>query len=84
MLLALIVKKFEYEVLDFENCMLRSSTNKEKRASISSPLTSKPVIVATSRSVRLTKAKRKMKPLIEVTQNPKKPNMRVVLMGISC
>ena len=84
LLLALIAKKVKYKALDFENCMLSSSTDKEKRASISSPSNGKLVITTTSKCIGLMEAKGKMKPLMKVAQNPKKQKMWVVLKRISC
>ena len=81
--MALTTKKAKYEAPDLENYMLESLTNKEKEVSISSPSISKLVIATISRSVGLIVVKGKMKPLIKVVQDPK-PNIRVVLTGISC
>ena len=84
LLLAFVVKKAEYDAPDLENCMPKSLIDKEKRVGISLPLNDKLTIAIISRSVGLIVAIKKMKPWMEVALNPKKLNIRVVLIRISC
>ena len=53
LLLALVARKAEYDALDLKNWMLKSTTNKEKRASNSLPSIGNSVIVMTSKRVGL-------------------------------
>ena len=82
--LVLIIRKFEYEALDFEKCIPKSSTNKGKRVGNSSPSTSHLIIAITSKSVGLIKVKRNTKPFMDVAQKPRKLNIKIVFTGISC
>ena len=84
LLLALAIKKVEYDALDLENYMPNSLTNKEKRARSSSPSVSNLMIVLTSRNVGLMLAKGKIKPCMKVAQNPRKSNIKVMLIRMPC
>ena len=66
LLLALIVKMVEYYVWKLENYLPNSLVDKEERVGSSSLLTNNPMIVATSRSIRLIVAKGKMMLFMEV------------------
>ena len=79
--LSLVYNKAEYDALDFENYIPKSSTNRKKRDSISSPSTSKPMIVIIFKSVGFIEVDGKMEPLMEVAQSSKKLNIRVILNG---
>ena len=84
LLLALVVKKVEYDALSLENCMPNSSDDKMKKVRKSSPSTSNPMMAMMSRSMELIVAKGKINPFMEVAQNLKRPNIKVVLIGMSC
>ena len=84
MLLALVIRKAKYDGPDLKNYIPRSSSDREKKASNYLPSIGNPVIAIMSKSVRLIVVKRKMKPFMKVTQNPKKLNIRVVLTRMLC
>ena len=81
MLLALAARKTKYDALDLENYM-PNSLGKKVRSS--SPLTNNPGKATTSKSIRLMVVKWKMKPFMEVAQNPRKLNIKVMLTKMSC
>ena len=66
LLLALVTKKEELDAPDLENCMPRSPTNSEKRASSSLPSIGNLVIVVISKSIGLMVTKGKINPLMKV------------------
>ena len=84
LLLVLVMRKAEYDVLDIKNYIPKSLSDREEKACNYSPLTSNPVIVTMSRSVGIMVTKGKMNPFMEVAQNPKKVNIRAILIGMSC